>query len=150
MQSGVDVFAVANVQEASEIREMGSDKPILILGPLLEDEDEALIFQRSQLLLEDSVSFVGTLPFLSVLDEIRSADVLLLPSLEEGIANVVLEAMALGTLVVSTDCGGMSEVVIDKETGFLVPTRGVKDIANTIKIISCPNIAEVIIFELLL
>ena len=43
MQSGVDVFAVANVQEASEIREMGSGWPILILGPLLEDEDEALI-----------------------------------------------------------------------------------------------------------
>ena len=43
MQSGVDVFAVANVQEASEIREIGSGWPILILGPLLEDEDEALI-----------------------------------------------------------------------------------------------------------
>ena len=42
MQSGVDVFAVANVQEASEIREMGSGWPILILGPLLEEEDEAL------------------------------------------------------------------------------------------------------------
>ena len=43
MQSGVDVFAVANVQEASEIREMGSGWPILILGPLLKEEDEALI-----------------------------------------------------------------------------------------------------------
>ena len=43
MQSGVDVFAVANVQEASEIREMGSGWPILILGPLLEEEDEMLI-----------------------------------------------------------------------------------------------------------
>ena len=42
MRSGVDVFAVANVQEASEIREMGSGWPILILGPLLEEEDEAL------------------------------------------------------------------------------------------------------------
>ena len=43
MQSGVDLFAVANVKEASEIREMGSGWPILILGPLLEEEDEALI-----------------------------------------------------------------------------------------------------------
>ena len=31
MQSGVDLFAVANVQEASEIREMGSGWPILVL-----------------------------------------------------------------------------------------------------------------------
>ena len=43
MQSGVDLFAVANVKEASEIREMGSGWPILVLGPLLKEEDEALI-----------------------------------------------------------------------------------------------------------
>ena len=43
MQSKVDVFAVANVREATEIREMGSGWPILILGPLLEEEDEAIV-----------------------------------------------------------------------------------------------------------
>ena len=43
MQSGVDLFAVANVKEASEIREMGSGWPILVLGPLLEEEDDALV-----------------------------------------------------------------------------------------------------------
>ena len=43
MQSGVDLFAVANVKEAAEIREMASGWPILVLGPLLEDEDSALL-----------------------------------------------------------------------------------------------------------
>lgn len=43
MQTGVDLFAVANVMEATEIREMASGWPILILGPLLEEEDEALL-----------------------------------------------------------------------------------------------------------
>ncbi|MBO94851.1 MAG: alanine racemase [Opitutales bacterium] len=42
MQSGVDLFAVANVREATEIREMGSGWPILVLGPLLPEEDETL------------------------------------------------------------------------------------------------------------
>lgn len=42
MQSGVDLFAVANVREAAEIREMGSGWPILVLGPLLPEEEEAL------------------------------------------------------------------------------------------------------------
>ena len=42
MQSGVDLFAVANVREATEIREMGSGWPILVLGPLLPEEDRAL------------------------------------------------------------------------------------------------------------
>ncbi len=43
MQSGVDLLAVANVKEANEIREMGSGWPILVLGPLLAEEDNALI-----------------------------------------------------------------------------------------------------------
>jgi glycosyltransferase involved in cell wall biosynthesis len=40
--------------------------------------------------------------------------------LSEGISNAVLEAMALGVAVVSTNVGGMQEVVIDNETGKLV------------------------------
>lgn len=43
MQSGVDCFAVANVAEASEIRHMGAGWPILILGPVLPEEDKHLI-----------------------------------------------------------------------------------------------------------
>ena len=43
MQTGVDLFAVANVKEAIDIREMGNGWPILILGPLLEDEDQAIL-----------------------------------------------------------------------------------------------------------
>ena len=43
MQSGVDLFAVANVKEAADIREMGSGWPILILGPLLKEEDSAIL-----------------------------------------------------------------------------------------------------------
>ncbi len=43
MQCGVDHFAVANVREAAEIRHMGKGWPILILGPLLPEEDHYLI-----------------------------------------------------------------------------------------------------------
>jgi len=43
MQSGVDYFAVANVYEAAEIRHMGEGWPILILGPVLPEEDNYLI-----------------------------------------------------------------------------------------------------------
>ena len=63
-------------------------------------------------------------------EQIQLADVLVLPSVEEGIANVVLEAMALGTLVVSTDCGGMHEVIINNENGFLIEIRDAVSMAN--------------------
>jgi alanine racemase len=43
MQTGVDLFAVANVKEAIDIREMGTGWPILILGPMLKEEDVALL-----------------------------------------------------------------------------------------------------------
>lgn len=43
MQSGVDCFAVANVAEAADIRHMGAGWPILILSPLLPEEDRFLV-----------------------------------------------------------------------------------------------------------
>ncbi|MDN3492415.1 glycosyltransferase family 4 protein [Winogradskyella bathintestinalis] len=94
--------------------------------------NEALLHQRSQLRLEENVSFIDSLAFSEVQEAIKKADVMLLPSVEEGIANVVLEAMALGTLVVSTTCGGMAEVVFPNETGFLVPNRNVVTMYKTL------------------
>lgn len=43
MQSGVDCFAVANVSEAADIRHMGAGWPILVLSPLLPEEDNFLL-----------------------------------------------------------------------------------------------------------
>jgi glycosyltransferase involved in cell wall biosynthesis len=51
------------------------------------------------------------------------ADVFLLASLSEGISNAVLEAMACGITVVTTNCGGMAEAVTDGIEGFVVPVR---------------------------
>jgi colanic acid/amylovoran biosynthesis glycosyltransferase len=56
--------------------------------------------------------------------------VLLLPSLSEGISNVVLEAMAAGVPVVSTRCGGMAEVVHDRVNGHLVEVGDTTDMAD--------------------
>src|SRR5581483_7337893 len=42
MHAGADLFAVANVTEAAALRELGPGWPILVLSPLLPDEDEAL------------------------------------------------------------------------------------------------------------
>ena len=43
MQSGIDCFAVANVAEAANIRHMGAGWPILILSPLLPEEDQLIV-----------------------------------------------------------------------------------------------------------
>lgn len=100
------------------------------------EKDEELLYKHSQYKCKDQITFIGKLPFAKVKDFINNADVLLLSSVEEGIANVVIEAMAIGTLVVSTDCGGMNELVLDNENGYLVKSRDSKAIAEQLKMVS--------------
>jgi len=60
---------------------------------------------------------------------VAAADVFALPSWTEGLPLVVLEAMALGRPVVATPVGGTPELVVDEETGLLVPPRDVAALA---------------------
>jgi glycosyltransferase involved in cell wall biosynthesis len=91
---------------------------------------EETIFQIYQLNLIDNIELIENLPFEDVLSFLETSDILLLPSYEEGIANVVLEAMAVGTVVISSDCGGMSEVISDGYNGFLFKNRSREDLLN--------------------
>jgi glycosyltransferase involved in cell wall biosynthesis len=63
---------------------------------------------------------------------IGALDLLVLPSLTEGLPNVVLEAFAYKTPVVATAVGGVPELVIDGETGWLVPPRDPRALAQAI------------------
>lgn len=115
-----------------------SDKGVTFEYTIIGAKDvEELEFQKSDLGLKDLVSFKSNVPFAEVQQLMQQADLVLLPSVEEGIANVVLEAMQLGTLVLTTDCGGMNEVIEDEKNGFIVPVRNPQKMAEAImKIIS--------------
>ncbi|MEQ1800516.1 MAG: TIGR03088 family PEP-CTERM/XrtA system glycosyltransferase [Gammaproteobacteria bacterium] len=54
---------------------------------------------------------------------LRDIDVFVLPSLNEGISNTILEAMATGLPVIATAVGGSPELVAENETGFLIPAN---------------------------
>jgi len=90
-------------------------------------------YQLHDLQLTNEVKLLDNLPYNQVQDLIFNSDLIVLPSVEEGLANVVLEAMSLKTLVLTADCGGMQEVITDKENGFVVPIRNSKAIASKIK-----------------
>jgi glycosyltransferase involved in cell wall biosynthesis len=68
-----------------------------------------------------SVSFVGPKPHREVPAWLAAADVFVLPSLDEGTPNVVLEALACGRRVVATRVGGTPDVVTSDTFGTLVP-----------------------------
>ena len=83
--------------------------------------------------LSEKVQFLGYQN--NILEILRSMDIFILPSLWEGMPNAILEAMAAGLPVVATNVGGTPEVVVDGETGFLVPPRDPEALANAIKLL---------------
>ncbi len=70
-----------------------------------------------------------------VADLLPLFDVFTLPSLYEGLPNVVLEAMACGVPVIATPVDGTKEAVVDGETGFLIPVKNSCELAR--RIIQC-------------
>jgi glycosyltransferase involved in cell wall biosynthesis len=59
-------------------------------------------------------------------------DVFVMPSLSEGLSIALLEAMAARKPVVTTKVGGNPEIVVDGETGYLVPAKDVQSLASAI------------------
>ncbi|MRI02114.1 glycosyltransferase [Kriegella sp. EG-1] len=72
-------------------------------------------------------------PHHEVLELMRTCDVFCLPSIIEGRALVMQEAMSQGLPLIITPNTGGSDLIIDSETGFLVPIRAPEEIANKIK-----------------
>ena len=88
-------------------------------GPL----SEQLRRRAAALALTDRIELMGSLPRAQALDRLRAIDVLLLPSLWEGMPLAALEAMAIGVPVVASAVGGLTEVIEDGRSGFLIEGR---------------------------
>lgn len=76
----------------------------------------------------------GVIEYLGTLDDVRpaisAASTFVLPSYREGTPRTVLEAMAMGRAIITTDTPGCRETVISGENGFLVPPRDVDALAS--------------------
>jgi len=117
---GVDVAleCLAALPEAATLLVVGG--PSGPDGPL---EVGRLRARADALGIADRVRWIDPQPHEALPAWYRAADVCLVPSRTESFGLVALEAAACGTPVVAADVGGLRSLIVDGETGFLVPAR---------------------------
>lgn len=96
----------------------------------IDHPSEEILYEIKDLDISDKIFIKSISSQEKVYQEISNSDCLILPSTEEGIANVVIESMAIGTPVISSDCGGMKEIISKQYNGFLFKSRDLFDLVE--------------------
>lgn len=107
-----------------------SVKLVSIGGGHLEAELRGLV---SRLKLESRVTFLSFMPQSELPPYLRAADIFVRPSLSEGLGNSFLEAMATGIPVIATPVGGITDFLVDGETGLLCEVNNPQSIAQKVE-----------------
>jgi glycosyltransferase involved in cell wall biosynthesis len=103
-------------------------KQLVLIGSLA-PEVEAILARVDQ----SRITVVGSVPNAQLRQHYSQASVFVLPSIEEGLAMVIGEAMACGCPVVATTNTGASELITDGVEGFIVPIRSPELIADRLQ-----------------
>ncbi|MDD5766834.1 MAG: glycosyltransferase [Candidatus Marinimicrobia bacterium] len=82
--------------------------------------------------LQDRVLLAGAVPHSQLQFYYAASDVVVLPSLAEGVPNVILEALAMGKPVVASNVGGIPEIIIPEITGLLHQVGSANDLKDKI------------------
>lgn len=119
------------VQAVAMARSQGCDVTYTIVGGD-QGAADAVRYAAHELGLAEVVTLAGAKPVPGVRAALARADVFLVSSVGEGVSRAALEAMAMGLPVVTTDAGGMPEVVADGVEGLIVPRRDPRALADAI------------------
>lgn len=88
------------------------------------------------------VNFLGKVNHECIPGHLRKADIFVLPSLNEGMSNAIIEAMACGLPVIATDTGGSKELI--RGNGFMVKKGDISDLKRAIeRFIDNPELIEI-------
>ena len=87
--------------------------------------------------IENCVQILGTKSHKEIPKWMNACDLLCLPSLNEGVPNVILEALACGIPVVASNVGGIPEIQTSKEYGILVSPKNSEELQKAI--LDCLN-----------
>lgn len=98
-------------------------------GPLAPELRAAI----TRLGLESRISLPGWLDEAGVRQALAEAHVMVLPSFAEGLPVALMEAMASARPCIATYIAGIPELMVDGETGWLIPAGSVQDLAQAIQ-----------------
>lgn len=111
---------------AAKVLSTGRDVEFLVAGA--GPEERNLRRLTRELGISERVTFVPYL--LDFAPSLQAMDIFVLPSLQQGLGTIMLEAMALGRPVIATRVGGAYSVVHDHVTGLLVPPSNSGELAD--------------------
>jgi glycosyltransferase involved in cell wall biosynthesis len=123
-----DALRIAHA-ECSQLR-------AILIGSVSENSRDE--FDDFMSLSSDWCWHTGHLAYSDVLALMHQSDLLILPSLDETIGTVIVEAALCGIPQIGTAVGGIPEVIIDGETGFLVEPGNIDSIVS-IMLMTCEN-----------
>jgi glycosyltransferase involved in cell wall biosynthesis len=110
-------------QAAQRVRAVYPSVTFALVGWIDTNPDAVTQQELDAWVAQGSVEFLGRLS--DVRPAIAACSVYVLPSYREGTPRTVLEAMAMGRPIITTDAPGCRETVVDLDNGFLVPVKSV-------------------------
>lgn len=120
------------IEALALLRDAGRDVAARIVGDGAPDFLAELRARVAELGLADRVEFIPSLPAAELAEQMRTADVVAVPSSSETFGLVALEAQGCATPVVATRADGLEVAVRDGRTGLLVDTRDPSDWAEVL------------------
>ncbi|WP_299399505.1 glycosyltransferase family 4 protein [uncultured Gelidibacter sp.] len=121
---------IHTLEALSTFRKFGIAFHYTIIGSGSEEESiQHAIFQLNMM---DCVTLLGLQTHAQIKEQMKLADIYIQYSVHEGFCNAVLEAQSMGLLCVVSDAEGLPENILHLETGWVVPKRSPKLLANTL------------------
>jgi len=99
----------------SVVKKLPDDVDLLIIGNGPEEDKVKLASEHQK-----NIHYFGYLPPEETIPLIRGSDILIQPSLLEGISTSILEAMACKTAIIATNVGGNKEILVNRKTSILI------------------------------
>ena len=167
---GLNVYHIPNsinIQSLSTKSDRRYEKQIIFAGRLSQEKGIDVLCELIELLPSDinliilgsgpkenliknikkpNVNYLGYLPKNETISLIRGSDILIQPSLIEGISSTILEAMACKTSVITTNVGGNKEIIENNQNGILIePNNPQKLLEEILNLFSNPEVKNKLI-----